>query len=243
MRDPGAMVTPEAVGLDADLAGVGSRLQAAVIDGLIQGGFVLVVLLGLAAGDASSDVALITLLISVFVAIWIYPIVFEAAWAGQTPGKRVAKIRVRGTDGQPVRFPGVLVRNLLRIVDLLPGVYAVGLVLILFTRRAQRLGDLAGGTVVVHEPVGAAPEALLLPPAEREERLARSIDVAGISPREYAVARSFLIRRDSMTPAARARVAGEIASRLRERVGADASASAEEVVEAVVRAFRGGAGG
>jgi len=243
MQQRGSLVTPEAVGVEADFAGLGSRLLAAVIDGLIQGAFLLVLALGVATSDLGLDATVVLLVIGVFVTIWVYPIVFEAAWAGQTPGKRAGKIRVLRTDGQPVRLPAVLVRNLLRIVDLLPGVYALGSVLILTTRRAQRLGDLAAGTIVVHETPAPAPQPILRMDQAGGASLAPSIDVVALTPQEYALARSFLARRDAMTPEGRARVAVEIAARLRERVGADPAASAEAVLEAIVVASRERPGG
>ena len=98
--------------------------------------------------------------LAIFLLIWGYHIFFEFLWNGQTPGKRVAGIRVLTTRGEPVTFVHVLVRNLLRIVDFLPSSYMLGAVCILVTRRSQRLGDLAAGTIVVHERFDALPRTL-----------------------------------------------------------------------------------
>src|SRR6185436_14331175 len=90
------------------------------------------------------------LLITVFVVEWLLPAWFEAAWRGQTPGKRAMGLMVLNDDGSPVRWPAALTRNLLRAVDFLPLVYATGLVAMLVNRDFKRLGDLAAGTVVVY---------------------------------------------------------------------------------------------
>ena len=76
---------------------------------------------------------------------------FEALWGGQTPGKRAVGLRVISVTGQPITTFDALLRNLLRIVDQMPGIYAVGVLSIFFTSRNQRLGDLVAGTVVVQE--------------------------------------------------------------------------------------------
>ncbi len=80
-----------------------------------------------------------------------YFIVFEWVMNGQTPGKRVMGIRVIKDGGYALRFLDSLVRNLLRVVDFLPFGYGVGLATVLLTARSQRLGDLAAGTLLVHQ--------------------------------------------------------------------------------------------
>ncbi len=239
MRQQGTVVTPEAVSVEADYAGLGSRLVGAVIDGLIQTGFLLILVIGISSAQPSDEVAIVVFVIALFLAVWGYPIVFEAAWAGQTPGKRAAKIRVMRTDGQPVRFSAVLVRNLLRIVDLLPGVYGVGAISIMVTHRAQRLGDLAAGTVVVHDVSAAVPQALVLVPDDTRRELARTLDPAELSAQEYALVRSFLVRRDGLAPEARRRLADDLARRLRDRVRGSAEEDSEKLLEAIVESYRG----
>src|SRR5206468_13021288 len=86
--------------------------------------------------------------------LWMaYDIYFEALHGGQTPGKKVAGVRVIGDGGGPIDFRAACVRNLLGLADALPVFYVLGAVLILVTGRRQRLGDLAAGTVVVRERV------------------------------------------------------------------------------------------
>ena len=84
-----------------------------------------------------------------FAVFWGYYMLFELLWSGQTPGKRVAKTRVLRTDGNPARTSEVAVRNLVRIVDFLPALYAIGFIVMFFNRQSRRLGDYAAGTLVI----------------------------------------------------------------------------------------------
>ena len=97
------------------------------------------------------------LLIVAFTSLWFYNVLFEVLNHGATPGKRAVSLRVMNTNGTPVGWTGSLIRNLIRFVDSLPGCYAFGCVSVLFTERFQRLGDLAAGTIVVHQPRQALP--------------------------------------------------------------------------------------
>lgn len=231
-------VIPEAVSVESEQAGLGSRFVAGFVDGMIQGGFLLVLAIALSGAQPSPETTIILWLIGVFLVLWIYPSLFEAAWAGQSPGKRAARIRVVMADGRPVVLPAVLIRNLLRIVDLLPGLYFIGAISILVTKHSQRLGDLAAGTLVVHEGAAATPEQLVLAPSDRRMEVARTLDVAGLSPREYAVVRTFLLRRDALAGPARTRLAVEMAGRLRGRVHGPADVDPETLLEAVLVAYR-----
>ena len=82
---------------------------------------------------------------------WLYPAVCEVYWHGATPGKKTFKLRVLHDDGTPVDWTAALIRNLLRAVDFLPLLYGFGLIAMLVNRDFKRLGDLAAGTVVVHD--------------------------------------------------------------------------------------------
>src|SRR5206468_3191954 len=78
-----------------------------------------------------------------------YGIALEWRLRGQTLGKRVLGLRVVDEEGLKLQPAQVVLRNLLRAVDMLPGLYLVGGAACFFSRRAQRLGDIAAGTVVV----------------------------------------------------------------------------------------------
>jgi uncharacterized RDD family membrane protein YckC len=142
------VATPEGIELTLHLAGPVPRAIAWAIDLAIRAAIVLaVVTAALPFGRAGWGVVLLTL----FFVEWLLPAWFEAAWRGQTPGKRALRLAVLNDDGTPLRWPGALTRNLLRAVDFLPFLYGAGLVSMLANRDFKRLGDLAAGTVVVYQ--------------------------------------------------------------------------------------------
>jgi uncharacterized RDD family membrane protein YckC len=142
------VATPEGIELTLHLAGPVPRALAWAIDLVIRIAIVLVIWIPAAQlGRAGSGVVLLAL----FFVEWLLPAWFEAAWRGQTPGKRLMGIMVLNDDGTPVRWPAALTRNLLRAADFLPILYGVGLVAMLMNRDFKRLGDLAAGTVVVYQ--------------------------------------------------------------------------------------------
>ena len=220
---PNTIVTPEAVPLDLDTAGLGSRGIAQILDTLVQIGVLLAFVL-IAAGfglEGAAQVAV--LLLASLVAFWGYYFVFEGLWNGQTPGKRAQRIRVVRADGQPIGWTEVLVRNLLRIVDLLPAYYLVGAVSIIVTRHSQRLGDLAAGTIVVHERKAALPSPFVvapLPPVAVDGTAPDlPFDAAAVTEAQYDLARAFLQRRVELDETARRSLAANVASSLRTSLG------------------------
>ena len=149
--------TADHVVLRYDLAGVGTRASAALIDAIVS--ILMVIALAATAGTVLSKVpqeiaiALAGVTAFAILVCWVaYFVLLEWLWNGQTVGKRHSGLRVIGPDGEPARFTAVLIRNLLRVVDFLPGLYALGMVSIFISPRSQRLGDLAAGTYVVRAP-------------------------------------------------------------------------------------------
>ncbi|HYC31813.1 MAG TPA: RDD family protein, partial [Gemmatimonadales bacterium] len=161
--------TPEHVVLDLEIAGIGSRALAAIIDTLILAGagVATLVTLGLLAGFglALGPWGFALLVLGGFAAWTGYFIFFEALRGGQTPGKRMVGIRVLMDTGHAVTTGAAAVRNLLRLADFMPPPYLAGLLLVAFHPRGKRLGDLVAGTVVARdrpsespaEPVAAGP--------------------------------------------------------------------------------------
>jgi uncharacterized RDD family membrane protein YckC len=157
--------TPERVELHYVLANIGNRFLAAAIDHLIQIGLMLVVLVFAGALSdwtlfaAMNTWAAALAVLLVFAIYWGYFVVFETLWSGQTPGKRMMRLRVVREDGRPVRFFEVFVRNLLRLaLDFQPiPSYAIGVISIIFSARSKRVGDFVAGTVVVKERATEAP--------------------------------------------------------------------------------------
>jgi len=234
--------TPEQISLEFTLAGAGSRFLAIAIDTLIQIAiFLALVLVGIGAlwlassgfNRAASWVAAV-LVFAGFLLYYGYFAAFEALWGGQTPGKRALGIRVIRVSGQPITAFDALVRNLLRIVDQLPGIYAVGVLTVFFTSRNQRLGDLAAGTVVVMEQEAQAAAAAL------PSRTGVRFGAARLTPAEIEVLQLFLRRRDELPEATRLESAAQLAARIRERlnVAVTAGGSDEELIEAVAAEYR-----
>ena len=234
MSRPDRTITPEAVTLTVDVAGLGSRLIAWFIDTVIQLAILVPILLGVGAGDLSGSVELVVLSLVVFLIVWGYYPIFELSWQGRTPGKRAQRIRVVRTDGQPAGAAAIMVRNLIRIVDvfLFPFLAVISMIV---STRAQRLGDLAAGTMVVREGRLTAPRSLTLP--DRSDL--PTVDATGLSEREYDVIRSFLGRRSSLDPPARLRLAAQLASTLRGRIGSLPEGLEDEAtLEAVAQSYR-----
>ncbi len=163
--------TPEQVAIRFPIAGIGSRFLAVLADTTLQVAAYVVIFLAIFAiissapringlilsriGDKWIIAAIIVLY---FLLYWGYYTLFEAFWNGQTPGKRLCRLRVIRDSGRQITFFESMTRNLIRVVDAFPSFYAVGIVTMLCNRRNKRLGDFAAGTLVVHE---RAPEAAL----------------------------------------------------------------------------------
>jgi len=149
---------PGGIHLEAQVVGPIPRCFAFAIDLFLRG--LLMFLLWLAALPFGIfGVGGGFLMILLFALEWLYPVLFEVFWRGQTPGKRILGIAVINDDLTPVTLGTSMVRNLLRTVDFLPMFYLAGLITMLSNRRFQRLGDLAAGTLVIslRESARAAP--------------------------------------------------------------------------------------
>ena len=139
--------TPEGVAFAVDLAGPVPRIWAAVIDLCVRGVVHLGLLIALALFE---QLGMGIYLICAFLLEWAYPIYFEMYHQGQTPGKKLFDLQVLNADATPVSWKGSVLRNLLRVADFLPAGYLLGVATMAGTRRFQRLGDLAGDTVVCY---------------------------------------------------------------------------------------------
>lgn len=160
--------TPEGVELRLPVAGIGSRSLAWLIDAFIKFiGLILIAIVFAFLGTFGDGLRLI----AGFLILWFYNVLFEVFAHGATPGKMVIGLRVMNANGTPVGWTGSLIRNLLRFVDMLPGCYLFGCISVMLSRNFQRLGDLAGGTVVVYAEkeagsgslAGVAPEPVKVP--------------------------------------------------------------------------------
>ena len=156
--------TPEGVELGLKLAGPAPRALAWLIDGLIK--LVLLSLSGVffSLGEFGDGLSLVI----AFAVLWLYNVLFEVYSNGATPGKKSLGLQVMNVNGTPVDWAGSVIRNLVRVVDALPVLYGLGVITCLGSRRFQRIGDLAAGTVVVYQ---ASPQAPAIATTERSEPL------------------------------------------------------------------------
>ena len=235
--------TPEQIALEYTLASAGSRFLAVAIDTFLQlAAAVIAALLAMAVGAAAmltgGDFALWIQALAILVWFTLYYgyfALFESLWNGQTPGKRAIRLRVITLSGRPITVFDAILRNLVRIVDQLPGIYAVGLASVFLSPKNQRLGDLAAGTVVVHEqalshgagvPAHAAGGPLL--GAHR------------LQPNEIEALEVFLKRRDDLPMWRRDKTSAQLAKHVRARLGIplERQPSDEQLIEELVAEYR-----
>ena len=151
--------TPEGIELEIRPAGPVGRILAYSIDLTIRFGIWIAVSIPVQmAGDLGTGM----LLLFAFVLEWFYPVVFEVKAGGRTPGKRMLNLQVVNADATPVGWNASIIRNLLRVADFVPLFYVAGLVSMLCNTRFQRLGDIAAGTIVIHQREEAREGALAL---------------------------------------------------------------------------------
>jgi uncharacterized membrane protein SpoIIM required for sporulation/uncharacterized RDD family membrane protein YckC len=210
--------TPEQVAVGFDLAGPGSRYAAFLVDAILLTALLLAVvvigwfvLAGAVAsvgsvGEVLGPVLAGVMILLTFVVPYGYFVYFEGVRGGQTPGKKYFNLRVVQDGGYPITLHGAVIRNLVRLVDMQPfPTGLIGGIVILFHPKAQRLGDMAAGTVVVRE---------------RRVRLELEEDRATAGPPrmrddQYGVLRDYVLRRGTLESEARARVAAKLATHFR----------------------------
>jgi uncharacterized RDD family membrane protein YckC len=238
-EDRRTIATPEGVQLALPLAGLGTRFMAATIDLVL--GFSVALVATLFAGAVGGAVAAsIVGAASLLAVLVVYNVVFEVAGGGRTLGHRAAGLRVVTDSGAPVGLRASLIRNVIRIVELGFFFYLPAVVAVLVTRNNQRLGDLAAGTLVIREAHAPAyePPPVAIPPAQFA-----SWDVTGLGDQELAAVRTFLDRRHTFAPGARAALASDLAERLRPRVPGVRPGLHDEQFLEYLAAAKSGAGG
>lgn len=220
--------TPESIAFSYELAGLGSRFLALVVDQAIQ----IAVLVAIFAGaifwavrnvprasvspadvKLGESIAIAVFVVIAFAVLFGYFIVFEATWNGQTPGKKLLGIRVVRDGGYPIDFGASLIRNLIRVGEQLIGYYTIAAISALISPENKRLGDLAAGTIVVRDARLAQPMKL----RERAEEPAYA-PTAYLSGEERALVKRFIERRDTLSADRRRELSWDLASRFRKRV-------------------------
>ena len=243
--------TPEQTSLEFPLAGIGSRFLAIALDLLLQ--IAAYVVLGLIAALVSSvgiigvmgkQWGIAILIFAAFTVQFGYFALFETFWNGQTPGKRWTHLRVIQDSGRPITAYDAILRNLLRIVDALPSLYAIGIVTMLISRENKRVGDYAAGTVVVHEkPLQGVSSIWSIATVTAPVQALPVSPSAQLTADELQLVETFFERRMSLDPEVRRSMARQIAQRLAERlnVPADARPDAEKFLEALAEQRRSSA--
>lgn len=227
--------TPERVQLAFSLASIGNRFLAVTIDHAIQ--YLIMIVTSVVFISSTSGFSAILefganeiskwtiafLILIIFLIFTGYFVFFEWLWNGQTPGKRLMKLRVLREDGRPITFWEALARNLLRLFDAVPGVvvpvYSLGLISIFMSDRDQRIGDLFAGTVVVRERTDEAPtfkETFSNPVSDAAFRRVNKpvefqANITEVTQYEIEVAENFLRRRWDLTEKQRLWMAWRVA--------------------------------
>ena len=207
-----SFVTPEAVLLESRAAGVASRLLAKTIDAIVQ--LMLLAALGIIAGIAGlgggGTTAIIIVVVGFFLIFFAYPMT-EGPLGGATIGKKALGLRVITLEGGPIRLRHGAIRSLIWLPEvLLPPGGLLPLSVALLSRRSQRIGDLAAGTVVVRVSEADA-NPTFFPPAFGAEEFSQRFDASRLGPEQYALVREFLLRAHRLTPLARQHIAARMA--------------------------------
>jgi uncharacterized RDD family membrane protein YckC len=224
--------TGESIAITYELAGLGSRFLAVMIDLLVQ--LVLTALVvgalaflgsraGASATPSASDpaykilyaIAIAIIAFMIFVIYFGYFIAFELWWAGRTPGKRVLGIRVVRDAGFPIDVGAAIVRNVVRVFEFGLAFYALSALVALGSRENKRLGDFAAGTIVIREhkyDLANLDAYLATPRANASDE--------GLAPADRELIERYLARRDGLTRDARTTLAAQIAARVRPKLTA-----------------------
>lgn len=235
------VVTPENVEIGYELAGIASRGLAVLIDlslyvlGLVTIYLLVIIFILIAGGTLPAYptfwfVAL--LLILAFFVHWGYFVFFEVLYQGQTPGKKLMKIRVVQDGGYPLTFIPSVIRNLIRAVDAFP-FYGLGILFVLLNPHQKRLGDLAAGTIVVKE----RKETIQVIPSFGSTFHSLDFRVP-LTPDEMELIRSFFARRAVLPSDRRSQIAAALINRLVHKYGEQVvipdESSPEEVLEGLL---------
>lgn len=245
MQDYDLIETPENVELQRRLAGIGSRFIAGFLDNLLIALiYIVLFILLLAVGINLRDVGisgiaqiwLFTFIILIAFAIyWGYFVLFEMWTNGQSPGKKYVKIRVVQVEGGGISFTSIAIRNLLRVVDAI-GFYAVAGIVMFVTKKIQRLGDLAAGTVVISEelPNYSARYDQKKQILDNEAITSAALEATGLKPEEYRLLHNYWLRRKELNIEARRQLLPQLIRPILNRMGHSLPNESLEVLEEYV---------
>ena len=246
--------TPEQVGFKYVLAGLGTRSTAFLLDTTFRALIILCIFLAvfmlarlLPDFDPSGMMKslpqtwLLALGVLAYGVVDLgYFLIFEALWSGQTPGKRMQKLRVIRVNGQPIGWLESSIRNILRAVDILLGFYPLGLFVMFLSSRSQRIGDYAAGTVVIVERRSNVPmDRTRLRSTSKLNLPNLELYLSHMKPKDYQLVRSFLQRRETLDGRHRRELANLIVHRLMKRWGIPPGTNIpdESFLEEIVRIY------
>ena len=231
------MVTGEAVLVDVPPASLPIRVVARAIDTILYLllAVALLIVVFAQSSDASEASSETLALLSIVGCLLVVPVTVETLTRGRSLGKLICRLRVVRDDGGPIVFRHAFVRGLVGFVEFFVAYGVPAVIAAIATTRVKRLGDLAAGTYVVHEDVRLQ----LSPPPEvplRLEAWAGSADIAALPDGVALAVRQFLLRRRTLTPAARERLCADLTSAVRPSVSPPppAGTSDEEFLAAVL---------
>jgi uncharacterized RDD family membrane protein YckC len=212
--------TPEQVQLHMELAGLGTRSIAYILDTLLRYGLLIALAVSVLiifnaigvdwdsiGGRLGTRVIVILLILLYFFMEWGYFATFEWLWSGQTPGKRAARIRVLKDGGGPLSFLDAALRNLVRLVDASGPLAAVGMMFIFFSKKNKRPGDYLARTIVVREHPKTLTQLLAVsatPASAADSPFADLINRVSLTSDQHDLITRYLQRRDQLDPATRA---------------------------------------
>ncbi|KGF73124.1 hypothetical protein DO97_01970 [Neosynechococcus sphagnicola sy1] len=247
--------TPESVELELVLAGIGNRALALGLDYtilaialtvfLLLWGFLVSQFVDLLSSQNldSGELGLWALAIALLILFTVYVgyfVIFETLWQGQTPGKRVARLRVIRDDGRPMRLPQATLRALLRPMD---DLLFLGAFLIIFGHREKRLGDWVAGTLVIQEAAPLNPKDFVLtaaaPPLARQ--LQEIAQVNQLQPEDFAQVRNYLQRRQSLAKKPREQISLQLARHIKTLIALEQvppGVTADLFLEAIYLAYQ-----
>jgi uncharacterized RDD family membrane protein YckC len=200
--------TPEGIEFALPLAGPFTRMIAAIVDLIVV--MVSGILLERALAPLNlfgQDAAQAVIAVAYFAFSMLYGAACEWFWHGQTVGKRLLGLRVVEASGLRLNPSQIVVRNVMRLFDMLPAFYLAGGIACVWNHKRQRLGDLVAGTAVIRVPKLSEPDLSQLE-AGRQNSLARERHLAArlrqkVSPQMAGVALEALLRREALDPDSR----------------------------------------
>jgi uncharacterized RDD family membrane protein YckC len=219
--------TSEKIRVKYSLAGLEFRIAAYMIDTLIMGAaFILLYILTIITfvgsavlpffkkSHADTVVAVVIWILFVLGALF-YPFIFELAWKGQTPGKRILKIRAVNDDGTSMSLGTVILRNIFRIVDMLPASYITGVICMVVNKKRKRVGDMVAGTIVISEKNPSLPRAIDEPAGDPFAGV--ETDLKG----ELKLIENYISTRDDLSAPARDQVEEELVRLIQKKTGVE----------------------